>query len=184
MEEMKIINSAELAKILGKSERYIQGLVKTGCITATKKGTKNTYDLYTVIKEYVDYMVKQNNKEFNSLEDEKLSEEIRYKRAKAGKAILELNELEGRMHSAEDVEEMTTDLVMTVRSYLLALPGKLAIELVPMVKEIEIADAIKREVYDILEDLSQYEYNPEEYRKRVRERQGWIEKQEEEENDV
>lgn len=88
------------------------------------------------------------------------------------------------MHSAEDVEEMTTDLVMTVRSYLLALPGKLAIELVPMVKEIEIADAIKREVYDILEDLSQYEYNPEEYRKRVRERQGWIEKQEEEENDV
>lgn len=184
MEESKIINSAELAKILGKSERHIQTLVKNDCITAIKKGTKNTYDLYRVIQEYVNYMVKQNNKEFTSLEDEKLNEEIRYKRAKASKAILELEELEGNMHAAKDVEEMTTDLVLAIRSYLLALPGKLAVELASMKKETEIAEAIKKEVCAILDDFSRYEYNPEEYRKRVRERQGWIEKQEEEENDV
>ncbi len=184
MEEQKLINSMELAKIIGKSERYIQTLVKSEHITVIKKGKNNTYDLYKVIQEYIEYILKQSKKEFKSLEDEKTNEEIRYKRAKAGKAILELEELEGRMHAAEDVEEMTTDLVLMVRSCLLGLPGKLAVELATVEEETQVAELIKREVYSILIDLSQYEYNPNEYQKRVRERQGWMEKQEEEEDDL
>ncbi len=184
VEEQKLINSMELAKIIGKSERYIQTLVKSEHITVIKKGKNNTYDLYKVIQEYIEYILKQSKKEFKSLEDEKTNEEIRYKRAKAGKAILELEELEGRMHAAEDVEEMTTDLVLMVRSCLLGLPGKLAVELATVEEETQVAELIKREVYSILIDLSQYEYNPNEYQKRVRERQGWMEKQEEEEDDL
>ena len=184
VEEQKLINSMELAKIIGKSERYIQTLVKSEHITVIKKGKNNTYDLYKVIQEYIEYILKQSKKEFKSLEDEKTNEEIRYKRAKAGKAILELEELEGRMHAAEDVEEMTTDLVLMVRSCLLGLPGKLAVELATVEEETQVAELIKREVYSILIDLSQYEYNPNEYQKRVRERQGGMEKQEEEEDDL
>ena len=30
------------------------------------------------------------------------------------------------------------------------------------------------EVYSILKDLANYEYDPEEYKKRVRERRGWL----------
>ncbi len=183
VEEQKFINSKELSKILGKSERYIQLLVKSEHITARKKGENNTYDLYKVIQEYIEYVSEKNKKEFTSLEDKKINEEIRYKRAKASKAILELEELEGRMHAAEDVEEMTMDLVLTVRSYLLSLPGKLAVELATINEETRIAEIIKKEVHDILRDLAHYEYNPEEYQKRVRERQGWIEKQEKEEDD-
>ena len=137
-----------------------------------------------MIQEYIEYVSEKNKKEFTSLEDEKINEEIRYKRAKASKAILELEELEGRMHAAADVEEMTTDLVLTVRSYLLSLPGKLAVELATINEETRIAEIIKKEVHDILRDLAHYEYNPEEYQKRVRERQGWIEKQEKEEDDL
>ena len=81
MEEQKIINSKELSKILGKSERYIQLLVKSEHITAIKKGKNNTYDLYRVIQEYIEYVSEKNKKEFTSLEDEKINEEIRYKRA-------------------------------------------------------------------------------------------------------
>lgn len=184
VEEQKLINSKELSKILGKSERYIQLLVKSEHITTIKKGKNNTYDLYKVIQEYVEYVSEKNKKEFTSLEDEKINEEIRYKRAKASKAILELEELEGRMHAAEDVEEMTMDLVLTIRSYLLSLPGKLAVELTTINEETKIAEIIKKEVYEILRDLAHYEYNPEEYQKRVRERQGWIEKQEKEEDDL
>lgn len=184
VEEQKFINSKELSKILGKSERYIQLLVKSKHITAIKKHENNTYDLYKVIQEYIEYVSEKNKKEFTSLEDEKINEEIRYKRAKASKAILELEELEGRMHAAEDVEEMTMDLVLTIRSYLLSLPGKLAVELTTIKEETEIAEIIKKEVHNILRDLAHYEYNPEEYQKRVRERQGWIEKQEKEEDDL
>lgn len=184
VEEQKFINSKELSKILGKSERYIQLLVKSKHITAIKKGENNTYDLYKVIQEYIEYISEKNKKEFTSLEDEKINEEIRYKRAKASKAILELEELEGRMHAAEDVEEMTMDLVLTIRSYLLSLPGKLAVELTTIKEETKIAEIIKKEVHNILRDLAHYEYNPEEYQKRVREKQGWIEKQEKEEDDL
>ncbi len=184
VEEQKFINSKELSKILGKSERYIQLLVKSKHITSIKKHENNTYDLYKVIQEYIEYVSEKNKKEFTSLEDEKINEEIRYKRAKASKAILELEELEGRMHAAEDVEEMTMDLVLTIRSYLLSLPGKLAVELTTIKEETRIAEIIKKEVHNILRDLAHYEYNPEEYQKRVRERQGWIEKQEKEEDDL
>lgn len=184
MEEQKFINSKELSKILGKSERYIQLLVKSEHISTIKKGKNNTYDLYKVIQEYIEYISEKNKKEFTSLEDEKINEEIRYKRAKASKAILELEELEGRMHAAEDVEEMTMDLVLIIRSYLLSLPGKLAVELTTIKEETKIAEIIKKEVHNILRDLAHYEYNPEEYQKRVRERQGWIEKQEKEEDDL
>ena len=35
---------------------------------------------------------------------------------------------EGTMHRAEDVEAMTTDLVFSIRSALMAMPGRLAVD--------------------------------------------------------
>ena len=45
---------------------------------------------------------------------------------KAEMAKLELMELQGSMHRSEDVRAMTEDLVYTMRSALLSLPGRLA----------------------------------------------------------
>ncbi|MBQ2361997.1 MAG: hypothetical protein II287_00115, partial [Bacteroidaceae bacterium] len=39
-------------------------------------------------------------------------------------------ELEGKMHRSEDVEAVMTDLVYTIRSMLMALPGRLAVDVV------------------------------------------------------
>ena len=102
-----------------------------------------------------------------------MQEDIRFKKAKADMMELNLEELEGRLHNAEDVESMTTDMILTVRSALLAMPGKLGVEVAEISDKMECSEVIKKCVYDILEDLSRYEYNPEEYKKRVRERQGW-----------
>lgn len=41
-------------------------------------------------------------------------------------AELVLNEIKGSLHSAEDVEKVTTDLVICTRSALLTLPGMLS----------------------------------------------------------
>lgn len=87
------------------------------------------------------------------------------------------------MHSAEDVEAMTTDLCLAVRSSLLSMPGQLAIDIKEAQSTAEVSDIIKNAVNDILEELSRYEYDPKEYRRRVRERQGWIDKTEEDEDD-
>ena len=86
---------------------------------------------------------------------------------------MELKELQGKMHRAEDVEAIMTDHVFFLRSMLMAMPGKLAVDLSGTHTAAEQADRVKGEVYYILENLAGYRYDPEEYRKRVTERQGW-----------
>ena len=99
--------------------------------------------------------------------------EGRYKKAKADMAELELKELEGELHRASDVEAITTDHVMYLRSMLMALPGKLAVDMASIQTAPEAAERMKQEVYAILKQLAGYRYNPSEYKRRVRERQGW-----------
>lgn len=176
VEERKMISSGELAKIIGKSERTIQLLAKAGDLTCEKNKNKNSYNLYTVIKEYIEYLAKREVENFSSLDEEKIHEEIRFKRAKADMMELELKELVGEMHSAEDVESMTTDLILAVRSSLLSLPGRIGVDVAELKTASECSEVIKKAVYEILEDLSYYEYTPEKYQNRVRERQGWKEK--------
>ena len=59
-----------------------------------------------------------------------------------------------------------------MRSMLLAMPGKLAIDLAIIQTAPEAAERVKQEVYFILNNLANYRYDPDEYAKRVRERNG------------
>ena len=172
--ERKMISSEELARIIGKDKRTVQNLAKQGVLTGEKSGRRNLYALYTVVREYCDSFAKSTNRKISSMEDEKLAEDVRIKRAKADMAELELRELQGSLHAAEDVENMTTDLVLVIRSSFLALPGKVSAELSEMTDARDVSERLKVEVFDILKDLSTYEYDPDEYRKRVRERKGWF----------
>lgn len=176
-EQKKMVSSGELAKVLGKSDRTIQMLAKAGTITCEKVRNKNQYNLYTVVQEYIENLTKRDMPEASSLEEAKVQEEVRYKRAKADMMELELQELDGQMHSADDVESMTTDLVLAIRSALLSLPGRLGVDIAAAESAAEASELIKKAVYEILDDLSKYQYDPEEYKKRVRERQGWKEQQ-------
>lgn len=170
----KMITSEEVARIIGKDQRTVQNMAKQGILTCEKSGRKNLYDLYSVIKEYCEHLAKSANAKISSMEDAKLAEDIRIKRSKADMAGLELKELQGKLHAAKDVEEMTTDLVLVIRSSFLALPSKVSAELAEMEDAREISERLKEEIFDILTDLSNYEYDPDEYRRRVRERKGWI----------
>lgn len=182
-EQKKMVSSGELAKVLGKSERTIQMLAKAGSITYEKSKNKNLYNLYTVVQEYIESLTKRELQEVSSIEEAKTREEVRYKRAKADMMELELKELDGQMHSAEDVESMTTELVLAVRSALLSLPGRLGVDVAEITSAAECSEVIKRAICEILEDLSRYSYDPEEYKKRVRERQGWKELQSDDEDE-
>ena len=154
-----------IAKIFGVSTRRVEQLKTEGVIKGQGKPTK--YDLLPTIQADIRYLSdKANGREKKEttaeLEEAKLRAEVDIKEAKAKAAQMELKELQGKMHRAEDVEAITTDHVLFLRSMLMAMPGKLAVDL-----------AGKREVYYLLERLAEYRYDPEEYRARVRERQGW-----------
>ena len=174
-----------IAKIFGVSTRRVEQLKTEGIIKGQGKPTK--YDLLPTIQAYIKYLSdKANGREkketMANLEEAKLTAEVEIKKSKAEAARLELKELQGKMHRAEDVEAIFTDHVLFLRSMLLAMPGKLAVDLSGEHTAAEQAETVKREVYYILNNLADYRYDPEEYKKRVMERQGW-ETQREDEDD-
>lgn len=171
--------SQVIAQIFGVSTRRVEQLKTEGIIRGQGKPTK--YDLFPTIKAYIKYLSDKANgrekKETDSqLETEKLSAEKRIKSAKAEMAELELQELKGELHRASDVEAITTDHVLYMRSMLMAMPGKLAVDVAAMSSAAECAERIKQEVYTVLNNLADYRYDPDEYKRRVRERNGWNER--------
>lgn len=188
--QKELVKMNEIAKIFQVTVRRVQQLTQEGIIETVviKQGKRELrrYDLISTIMRYIQYLSdKANGREqkCGDKEEEKLQAEIDYKAAKAKIAMLQLDELEGRMHSAEDVEAMTTDLCLAVRSALLSMPGQLSVDVAEAQTAAEVSEVIKVAVNDILEELSRYEYDPDEYRRRVRERQGWIDKVEQDDEE-
>lgn len=169
-------STREIAKIFGVSTRRIEQLKTEGIINGVGKPTK--YELLPTVKAYIKHLSDKANgrekKEKDSdNESAKIEAEARYKKAKAEMAELQLKELKGELHRATDVEEIMTDHVLMIRGMLIALPNKLAVDLANIYDAAVCAEKIKSEVYFILNELSQYEYEPEEFKKRLRERIKW-----------
>ena len=165
-----------IAKIFGVSTRRVEQLKTEGVIKGQGKPTK--YDLLPTIQSYIRYLSDKaygREQKENDTENEsrKIKADADLKATKAEIAELELQELKGEMHRSEDVEAMTTDLVFTIRGMMLALPGRLAIDLATIDKPAEISERIKQEVHAILLELSNYKYDAAAYKKRVRDRRGW-----------
>ena len=172
------VESKVIATLFGLTVRRIQQLTQDGIIKTEMVGRQRRYDLLDTVRRYIAYLQdkcnsKGGNKDDTENESRKIKADANIKEIKAEIAEMELLELKGEMHRSEDVEAMTTDLVFTIRSMMLALPGRLAIDLAPIDKPAEISERIKQEVHTILQELSNYEYDPDAYKKRVRERQGW-----------
>jgi TATA-box binding protein (TBP) (component of TFIID and TFIIIB) len=77
------------------------------------------------------------------------------------------------MHRSDDVESMTEQLVYTIRSMMVALPGRLAVDVAGVMTAAEASVIIRREVNAILDELSNFKYDPAAYAKLVNERQKW-----------
>ena len=172
--------SVIIAKLFGVTDRRVQQLAKEGIIpSAQQKPYK--FDLLPTVQAYIKYLSdKANGKEAKSsdtvqAESDKLRAEADLKRSKADIADMQLKELEGKMHRSEDVEAMTNDLVYTIRSMIMALPGRLAMDVVQVKTASEASALIRSECNKVLDELAEYKYDPEAYQRRVRDREGWSE---------
>lgn len=171
----ELVTKKDLCKLFGLSSRRIEQLAQDGIIIGN--GNPAKYNLVEAVQGYIDSLKitasKRKQKENPELEKDKLEGEARIKQAKAEMAELELKELQGELHRAEDVEAITTDHVLYFRSMLMALPGKLAVDLAGNHTAAEQSARVKQEINFVLDQLAEYKYDPEEYAKRVRDRQGW-----------
>lgn len=167
-----------IAKLFDLDVRRVQQLAKEGILPAASQRPYK-FDLLPTVKAYIRYLRdRANGKEAKTAdtvkaEADKLRAEADLKQSKAKIAELQLKELEGKMHPSEDVEALTNDLVYTARSMIMALPGRLAMDVVQAGSANEASALIRTECYKILDELAGYQYDPEAYRRRVRDREGW-----------
>ena len=167
-----------IAKLFDLDVHRVQQLAKEGILPAASQRTYK-FDLLPPVKAYIRYLRdRANGKEAKTAdtvkaEADKLRAEADLKQSKAKIAELQLKELEGKMHRSEDVEALTNDLVYTARSMIMALPGRLAMDVVQAGSANEASALIRTECYKILDELAGYQYDPEAYRRRVRDREGW-----------
>lgn len=173
------VNTTTLAVILGLTARRVQQLTQDGVFVAKDRGQ---YVLSEAIQKYVESRTREKVK--SSAEREKILAEVKIKKAKATIATLEAEELQGKMHRSEDVAAMTEDLVFTIRSMLLALPSRLATDVSEVSSPTEAAEVIRKEVFMVLRELSNYRYDPQKYEERVRERRSWDKSQQHFADDV
>lgn len=162
------VNVTTLAVVLGLTARRIQQLAQDGVISTASKGK---YLLPDAVQSYVEY--RANEKPLSQAENDKLNADVIIKKAKATIIALEVKELQGKMHRSDDVEAVITDLVFTIRGMLMALPGRLAVDVVNAGSSAEAAVIIRNEVYKVLSELANYKYDPAAFEKKVRERRNW-----------
>ena len=143
-----MVEAAMVAKLFNLTVRRIQQLTQDGILTTELVDKKRRYDLLLTVQKYIAYLQekvakKGESKADSENESRKFKADADYRATKAELADMELKELRGEMHRSEDVEAMTTDLVFTIRSMMLALPGRLAIDLAKITKPAEISERIK-----------------------------------------
>lgn len=151
------VSSTVLANLFGVSTRRIRQFENEGII---KKVARGKYSLQENIKSYITYIQATSNLK----NDEKTDEEVNYdvehallEKRKREKIELELAEMRGEMHKSEDVERVMNDMLSNFRSKLLALPSRLAPQLVTLTTISDFQDILQREVLDILHELSNYD---------------------------
>lgn len=175
--EETIVNTTTMAIVLGVGIRRVQQMIQDGTLQTIAKGK---LPLVKNVRNYIDFISdRQRTEEEKKLDKARATAEAKLKVAKATIAELQAKELSGKMHRSEDVQIFTQGLIDTVKSALLSMPGRLAVEVSLCDTAEECSVLIKEAVRDVLSELSEYEYDPEKYEALVRERQNLSEKPEE-----
>jgi len=164
-----------LAKFFGRTPRNIQQLAADKVIKSIRIKGVNYYELIPTIQAYIEYLqeiVDRRKKTSEEQEREKLEADIRYKKAKADRAELDLRILKTELLTAEDVRAYNEDLAATIKSALTALPGRLAMDVMNAGNAAEASSIIEDAVNEVLDELADYEFNIDFYKQRVADRQG------------
>lgn len=169
--EETVVNTTSMAVLTGLTARRVQQLIQDGTFTTESKGLMRAGD--TLRKYHNMLKNSKEDEEDRKVEKARRAAEVKLKTSKAAVAALEAEELRGKMHRSEDVSAMTEDLIYTIRGALIALPGRLAVDVTACSTPSEASEVIRKEVHKVMRELANYRYDPKKYEERVRERKDW-----------
>ena len=173
------VSEAELSIVLGITGRRVRQLVEDGILHRSGKGRYLLCDSVRLF--FAEREHSRLDAEDLRLDRERRAADVEIKSSRAAIARMEADELRGKMHRAEDVAAMTEDLVYTIRSALIALPGRVAIDVAAVNSSAEASEVIRKEVHKVMRELTNYHYDPKKYEERVRARMDWPERGSDEE---
>ncbi len=167
------LKTADMCAMTGKSNQWIGQLASQGVLFKMQTAHGNLYEMHDAVKAYIgnleERQASEDDKEAD-LKKKQLTAEVSMKQSKALIASLDAKERQDKMHRSEDVAAMTEDLIYAIRGALLALPGRLAVDVLDAETAAEASEIIRKEVYQVMEELSGYEYDPAKYEERMRDR--------------
>lgn len=144
------IGVTQLAAMLRKSPQWIAQLTRDGVL---QKGAKGKYHLADTIEAYIGHVTGASEEKSGPKKSDFDREIAEIKR---DKARIELEELRGNVHFAEDVQRVMADIIVTAKTKLLAIPSrvapKAANEPSPVVQQL-----IEAEIFAALEALAAYD---------------------------
>lgn len=175
------IKTTELAGILGISARRVQQLAQDDIFRPVRRGW---FALGDSVQRYIAYLEKDRKQEADAEREQskkRSKADVEWKESRAKIAKLQADELEGTMHRAEDVQAMTEQLLYAVRGALSALPGRCGKEVAETDNVREAIAILRREVNAAMDELQNFRYDPDGYKRLVRDRKKWEHEHEDEE---
>jgi phage terminase Nu1 subunit (DNA packaging protein) len=149
-QEEKAYSTKAIAEILMLSERRVQQLAKEKVIPRLRPGE---FRLAPAVQGYIRFLQER----MQSGSDPDLQRErALLTKVQRETAELELAALRGEMHKSEDVMTVWTECVVNCRSRLLSIPTKLAPVLYEAETVADIQEALKKAVYEALDELAEY----------------------------
>jgi phage terminase Nu1 subunit (DNA packaging protein) len=153
-----LVSSKVLESLFGVADRTIRDLTDKGII---KRDSHGKYLFWSSAKSYIVALKVANagKSRTKTEDDEELidldTEKAEHERLKKQITEIKLQLIQGKVHKAEDVEAVMTDMFAKFKSKMTALPSKLAKKLEGKSK-VEIQRILKTEIDNALLELSSY----------------------------
>jgi phage terminase Nu1 subunit (DNA packaging protein) len=150
---MGLVRRKELARIFEITEHYVNALVKAGLPQAAY----GKYELGACMLWYLKFLKnKLNSRRY--LDDEEIAqlereERLKLVRAEAGLKELELARERGEFAAVADFEKMVTEMVVTTKARILALPARISAQLVGE-DPVAIRNCLEKELTESLSALN------------------------------
>jgi phage terminase Nu1 subunit (DNA packaging protein) len=149
-----IVTTEQISEILGVTTRRIQQLAKENALVRVAHGK---YDLPASIQKYIEYMTVADILPDGELD--KAQEEAKWTQARRKKTELELQIMKGELHRSEDVQLVMSDMLGNFRARLLAIPSKIAPQLLGLTDILTVKEMLKEAVYEAMNELADYDPN-------------------------
>ena len=145
-------------------------MANDGVLQAKKIKGKYYYPVIPTIQSFINYqneIIDRRKKTSEDQEKEKLEADIRFRRAKANKAEIDLEVFKNNLIPSEIVKAYIEDLATKTRALLLGLPGRLSIDVMNTGSPAEASEVIKKALNDVLVELEGCEFSIKAYKERV-----------------